>query len=197
MRERACFCVALVIVLSSWSWGFWCQIPHVTQNVPDAFLRHGDISSASPKGCTKDSVRLCRGAYQLSWDDAQEGLLFLNFIGDPENWETGSSRQSRTLSTGQLPTLPLCVYMCVCVCMYVCMLVAQSCPTLCDPMDCSSPGSSVYGILQARKLEWVAIPFSRGYSQPRGGNTFPYLAVTFLGNHEGEETRGNIPNLYP
>ena len=40
--------------------------------------------------------------------------------------------------------------------------VAQSCPTLCDPMDCT-----VHGILQARILEWGAIPFSRGSSQPR------------------------------
>ena len=40
------------------------------------------------------------------------------------------------------------------------MLVAQSCPTFCDPMDCSLPGSSVHGILQARILEWVAISFS-------------------------------------
>ena len=38
--------------------------------------------------------------------------------------------------------------------------VAQSCPTLCDPMDCSLPGSSVHGIFQARVLEWVAIAFS-------------------------------------
>ena len=45
--------------------------------------------------------------------------------------------------------------------------VAQSCPTLCDPMDCSPPGSSVPGILQARILEWVAICFSRGSSWPR------------------------------
>ena len=41
------------------------------------------------------------------------------------------------------------------------VLVAQSCPTLWDPMDCSPRGSSVHGILQARILEWVAIPFSR------------------------------------
>ena len=41
------------------------------------------------------------------------------------------------------------------------MLVAQSCPILCDPMDCSLPSSSVHGILQARILEWVTIPFSR------------------------------------
>ena len=46
------------------------------------------------------------------------------------------------------------------------VLLAQSCPTLCDPTDCSLPGSSVHGILQARILEWVAIPFSRGYSYP-------------------------------
>ena len=46
-------------------------------------------------------------------------------------------------------------------------LVAQSCLTLCDPMNYSPPGSSVHGILQARILEWVAIPFSRGSSQPR------------------------------
>ena len=43
----------------------------------------------------------------------------------------------------------------------------QLCPTLCDPMDRSPPGSSVQGILQARILEWVATPFSRGSSQPR------------------------------
>ena len=42
--------------------------------------------------------------------------------------------------------------------------VAQSCPTLCDHMDCSLPGSSVHRILQARILEWVAISFSRGSS---------------------------------
>ena len=47
------------------------------------------------------------------------------------------------------------------------VLVIQSCPTLCDPMDRSPPGSSVHGIPQARVLEWVAIPFSRGSSQPR------------------------------
>ena len=49
----------------------------------------------------------------------------------------------------------------------VCVLVAQTCPTLSDPMDCSSPGSSVNGILQARILVWIAIPFSRGTYQPR------------------------------
>ena len=49
----------------------------------------------------------------------------------------------------------------------VCVLVMQSCPTLCDPMDCSPLSSSVHGILQARVLEWIAIPFSRWSSLPR------------------------------
>ena len=44
------------------------------------------------------------------------------------------------------------------------VLVAQSCPALCDPEDCSLPGSSVRGILQSKILEWVAISFSRGSS---------------------------------
>ena len=45
--------------------------------------------------------------------------------------------------------------------------VVQSCPTLCDPMDCSLLGSSIHGIFQARILEWVAVSFSRGSSRPR------------------------------
>ena len=45
-------------------------------------------------------------------------------------------------------------------CVWECVLVSQSCPTLCDPMDCSLPVSCVHGILQARILEWVDIPFS-------------------------------------
>ena len=44
----------------------------------------------------------------------------------------------------------------------------QSCPTLCDPIDGSPPGSAVPGILQTRILEWVAEPFSRGSSRPKG-----------------------------
>ena len=49
----------------------------------------------------------------------------------------------------------------------ICSVCAQLCPTLCNPMDCSLPGSSVCGILQARILEWVAVFYSRGSSQLR------------------------------
>ena len=45
--------------------------------------------------------------------------------------------------------------------------VSQSCPTLCDPTDCNLLGFSICGIFRARVLEWVAISFSRGSSQPR------------------------------
>ena len=60
------------------------------------------------------------------------------------------------------------------------VLVAQWCPTLCDPMDCSPPGSSVHGILQARILEWVVISFSRGSSQPRDGTQVSCIAGRFF-----------------
>ena len=49
----------------------------------------------------------------------------------------------------------------------MCAKLLQSCPTLCDPMDRSPPGSSVHGILQARTLEWVAMHFSRDLPDPR------------------------------
>ena len=59
-----------------------------------------------------------------------------------------------------------CVCVCVCVCVRACSF-AQLCSTLCEPMDCSPPGLSVHGISQARILVWVAVPFSKGSSQPR------------------------------
>ena len=52
----------------------------------------------------------------------------------------------------------------------------QSCPTLCDPMDWSSPGSSVRGIFQARILEWISMSFSRGSSQPRDQTCFASIS---------------------
>ena len=60
------------------------------------------------------------------------------------------------------------------------VLVTQSCPTLCNPIDCSLPGSSVHGILQARILGWVASPLSRGSSQPRDRTGSPALQVDSL-----------------
>ena len=59
-------------------------------------------------------------------------------------------------------------------------LVAQSCLALCDPMDCSPPGSSVHGLLQARMLEWVAMPSSRGSSHPRDWIQVSHIAGGFF-----------------
>ena len=54
--------------------------------------------------------------------------------------------------------------------------VAQSCPTICDPMDCSPPGSSIQGILQTRIPEWVAMSFSTGSSRPRNRTQVSHIA---------------------
>ena len=60
------------------------------------------------------------------------------------------------------------------------MLVVQSCPTLCNPMDCSQPGFSVHEILQARVLEWVDIPSSRVSSWPKDWIQVSSIASRFF-----------------
>ena len=67
------------------------------------------------------------------------------------------------------------------------VLVTQLCPTLCDPVDCSPPDSSVHGILQTRLLEWVTIPFSRGSSQPRDQTQVFCIAGRFLLSETSEK----------
>ena len=83
--------------------------------------------------------------------------------------------------------------------------VIQSCSILCDPMDCSPPGLSVDGISQARILERVAIPFSRGSSQPRDWNWVSCIAGRFFTIWATREGHGQLtkcsrthdPNLFP
>ena len=89
-----------------------------------------------------------------------------------------------SLSVARCLSLHLCLGLCLsasfCVslplCVCACVESIQSGLTLCDPMDCSPPGSSVHGILQARILEWIAMPFSRGSSQPRDENSVSYVS---------------------
>ena len=85
------------------------------------------------------------------------------------------------------------------VCVHVCS-VALSCPTLCDPMDYSPPGSSVHGIFQARTLEWIAVSFSRGSSSPRNGTQVSCTAdrlFTYWAMREalGKFLQYNDPNV--
>ena len=63
---------------------------------------------------------------------------------------------------------------------FLTVIDAQPCPTLCDPKDWGPPSSSVHGILQARILEWVAVPFSRRFSQPRDQTQVSLMAGIFF-----------------
>ena len=82
----------------------------------------------------------------------------------------------------------VCVCMCthmyihvsMCVCTQTLSMCAQLCPTLCDYVDCSPPGSSVHGILQAKVLEWEAVSFSRVSSQLRDGIQVSCIAGRFF-----------------
>ena len=81
-----------------------------------------------------------------------------------------SQSKLRVYFEGRNPECLLCVF----------LLLTQLCLTLCDPMDCSSPGSSVCVILQARVRECTAIPFSRGSSQPRDQIQGSHMAGRFF-----------------
>ena len=94
----------------------------------------------------------------------------------PGSWVSPFSER-HSLSLG-LMVLPLWSMECA-QGFVVVVLVALPCLTLCNPMDYSLPGSSVYEILQARILEWIAIPFSRGSSQPRDRNQVSCIAGSF------------------
>ena len=84
----------------------------------------------------------------------QEDSSPMETLGKPKFIYSGTERERESVC--------VCVRVCVCVC--VCVRArAQSCPTLCNPMDCSLPGSSDQGIFRASILEWVAISYARGY----------------------------------
>ena len=78
------------------------------------------------------------------------------------------------------------------------VLVAQSCTTLCDPMDYSPPGSSIRGIPQAKMLEWIAIPFSRAFSPSPGTEPGSPTCrqILYHLNHQGSPTGTLSPCYY-
>ena len=83
-------------------------------------------------------------------------------------WQEGLGRMGTCICTAEsLRCLPETITASLNSSVNVAVVSTQSCPALCKPRDCSPPGSSVHGILQARILEWVATPFSRGSSKPR------------------------------
>ena len=96
------------------------------------------------------------------------GAAFLHGVSGPVGeWGPCHSSLLRSSCWSWLLTAVLC-------------LVSQSCLTLCDPMVCSLPGSSVHGILPARILDWVAYPFSRGSSQPKDQTGVSCIAGGFF-----------------
>ena len=91
-----------------------------------------------------------------------------------EWWELGCPLLTRGFKRKQKEKPRVIHVLLDCACMNAKSL--QSCLTLCDPMDCSPSGSSVHGILQARILEWVSRPSSRGSSWPRDGTQVSCIA---------------------
>ena len=75
-------------------------------------------------------------------------------------------------------------------------LIAQLCPTLCNPVDCSPPDYSVHGLLQARILECIVIPFSRASSQPRDQPQVSCIAGRFLPIRAAQEAPQEGGGIY-
>ena len=123
----------------------------------------------------------------------------MSVLFSPLDCELFMGKDSTSLTCFEL--CPVCyVFSCTSVCMCTKFLrnhialkvkVAQSCPTLCDTMD-----YTVHGILQARILEWVAFPFSRGSSQPRDQTQVSHIAGRFFTSQATREAQGYW-NGYP
>ena len=115
------------------------------------------------------------GLVPLSWDRSVASLL-----GSQRSVSSGALTKCSDSSSPPLLLLFLEMLSSMCLLGYLChfpyVKIAQSCPTLCNPTDCSPPGFSVHGILQARILEWVIVPFSKGSSQPRDQTQVSHIA---------------------
>ena len=132
------------------SWGRWFHQPGLQMETP---VKAGPQSSKAPSGFRRG-----------------DGSI-------PQGKHTGA------LCLGPTQTSPVYLFgwsWSVSSIIVVGVLVTLSCPTLCDPMDCGPPGSFVHGILQARTLEQVAIPFSRGSFQPRDWTWVSCVASRFF-----------------
>ena len=167
--------VLWIIIFSLWGLSLWQE-----QNVPtkNSWLRNIFNTEINKIITPPSSNAMIEGTYagikgekhkitNLKWalstarhfDFISLFSLFSNSLKRLLHTSLSSYLQYLHLFHTSTPSLCVCVCVCVCVCLCVCS-VAQSCPTLCDPMNYSLPGYSVHGILQARILEWVIISFS-------------------------------------
>ena len=125
---------------------------------------------------------LCVG--KVPWRNKWQSTLIAclgNPIGRRASGATvhGVTTESDRLETKQQIIVQFCVSFC-CTIMWIsqvclCVKSSQSCPIFCNPTDCSLPGSSVQGSLQARPLEWVVMHFSRGSSRSRDRTRVSYV----------------------
>ena len=112
-------------------------------------------------------------------------LLVENFLVEIDGFPTAPYTPSSLLHQGYYPsffivTCPSDIFTLIPYLNTPCVSVTQLCPTLCDPMDCSPPGSSVHGTLHARILEWVTISSSMWSSQPRNRTPVSHTAGRFF-----------------
>ena len=110
------------------------------------------------------------------WPPPHSALYTRAWLDSTEKWDH-AVLVSWLISLSAIPSRPV---LGVFFTLVLLMLVTGSCPTLCDPMGYSVPGSYVRGILQAGILEWVAIPFSRGSSPPRAQTRVSCIAGRFF-----------------
>ena len=147
-------------------------------------------------GCYKDfafKFLMVVGAVFSLWKSKQVSITFSFSDGNIKylcsvNCIQLSSLQTQFLLPRVWPVESSIAAHCVCT---LCAKSLQSCLTLCYPVDCSPPGSSVSGILQARILEWVAMPSSRETSRPRDRTRISYVSCT-VGEFFTTESSGRL-----
>ena len=114
---------------------------------------------------------LCKGVWLISL--ANPHILNINNFTNKNDFSHPFVVISKLSSSIQRQSWFTCNY---CLWSHACAKLLQLCPTLCDPMECSLPGSSAHVISQARILEWVAISSSRGSSWPRDQTHVSYIS---------------------
>ena len=131
--------------------------------------------------CEKQTLYFCK--YRWRSYHEKSHLTVLAAMGIPENGKLGRGKVVKIHPTNVQISWKQWLWEAV---KKAKMLVTQSCLTLCNPMDCNPPGFSVHGILQARILEWVAIPFTRGSSQSRDWTWVSWIGrrILYCMNHD-------------
>ena len=149
--------------------GFLTTTPPGKFSALNSFLLHFFCCESSPY------IVSLYGAHWLS--------IFLSFSFGSSIWMLSTNLSSNTLIlfSFSFPCSSLLLNLCWILQFTHCIVhvkLPQSCPTLCDPMDCSPPGSSVHSILPASILKWVAMHSAKGSSRPRNRTRVSYISCT-------------------